>query len=128
MAQRLVRKLCPSCKKEVAVEGASQQEIEEAVLSIEDKSLIPLARAKMFVAVGCDKCNNTGYKGRVGIYEAILSDKKIEDAVEMNPSEREIWIAAQGQGILTMKQDGVLKILSGITSLDELKRVISITD
>jgi type IV pilus assembly protein PilB len=82
----------------------------------------------MFVAVGCDKCNNTGYKGRVGIYEAILSDKKIEDAVEMNPSEREIWIAAQGQGILTMKQDGVLKILSGITSLDELKRVISITD
>jgi type IV pilus assembly protein PilB len=128
MAQRLVRKLCPACKKEVPIEGSDQQEIEGAVATIEDKSLIPPARGKMFVAVGCDKCNKTGYKGRVGIYEAILSDKKIEDAVEMNPSEREIWLAAQGQGILTMKQDGVLKILSGVTSLDELKRVITLTD
>lgn len=128
MAQRLVRKLCPVCKKEVIVEGADQKEIEDTVATIEDKSLIPIERTKMFSAVGCDKCNKTGYKGRVGIYEAILSDKKIEDAVEMNPSEREIWLAAQGQGILTMKQDGVLKILSGITSLDELRRVISLTD
>ncbi|OHA17363.1 MAG: hypothetical protein A3C79_02850 [Candidatus Taylorbacteria bacterium RIFCSPHIGHO2_02_FULL_45_28] len=128
MAQRLVRKLCSVCKKEIPVEGSDRKEIEDTVVTIEDKSLIPAERAKMFVAMGCDKCNNTGYKGRVGIYEAILSDKKIEDAVEMNPSEREIWIAAQGQGILTMKQDGVLKILSGITSLDELRRVISLTD
>lgn len=128
MAQRLVRKLCPFCKKESVVEGADQKEIEDTISSIEDKSLIPAERNKVFVSTGCEKCNNTGYKGRVGIYEAILSDKKIEDAVEMNPSEREIWIAAQGQGILTMKQDGVLKILSGITSLDELRRVISLTD
>ncbi len=64
----------------------------------------------------------------MGIYEAILIDDKIENAVEMNPSEREIWAAAQGQGILTMKQDGVLKILQGLTSLEELGRVISITD
>ncbi len=128
MAQRLVRKLCDSCKKEVAISGADQKEIEDALATIEDKSIVPVERTKMFTAVGCEKCNNTGFKGRVGIYEAILSDKKIEDAVEMNPSEREIWIAAQGQGILTMKQDGVLKILAGITSLEELKRVISITD
>ncbi len=128
MAQRLVRKLCPACKKEVVLEGSDQQEIEGTIATIEDKSLIPTTRNKIFVAVGCEKCNMTGYKGRVGIYEAILSDKKIEDAVEMNPSEREIWLAAQGQGILTMKQDGVLKILSGTTSLDELKRVITLTD
>ena len=55
-------------------------------------------------------------------------DQKVENAVEMNPSEREIWAAAKGQGILTMKQDGVLKILKGITSLDELKRVITLED
>lgn len=128
MAQRLVRKLCPSCKKEAVIAGDDQKEIEGVVAAIEDKSVIPAERTKMFTAVGCEKCNNTGYKGRVGIYEAILSDKKIEDAVEMNPSEREIWIAAQGQGILTMKQDGVLKILSGVTSIDELRRVITITD
>ena len=128
MAQRLVRKLCVSCKKEVVLEGAAQQEIETMLATIEDKSLIPAERSKIWQPVGCDKCNKTGYKGRVGIYEAILTDKKIEDAVELNPSEREIWAAAQGQGLLTMKQDGVLKILSGVTSLEELERVISITD
>lgn len=128
MAQRLVRKLCESCKKEMAVGGDDQREIEETINTIQDKALVPVERSKMFVAGGCEKCNNTGYKGRVGIYEAILTNKKIEDAVEMNPSEREIWVAAQDQGILTMKQDGVLKILSGVTSLDELRRVISLTD
>ena len=128
MAQRLVRKLCESCKKEVVVEGDIQQELETTIAGIEDKTLIPAERSKIWTAVGCDKCNKTGFKGRVGIYEAILTDEKIENAVEMNPSEREIWAAAKGQGLLTMKQDGVLKILAGMTSIEELERVISLTD
>ncbi|MEK7641978.1 MAG: type II/IV secretion system protein [Patescibacteria group bacterium] len=128
MAQRLVRKLCEFCKKEVPVEGEVQQNIETTLQGVEDKSLIPADRTKMWVAVGCEKCNKTGYKGRIGIYEAILTDKKIEDAVEMNPSEREIWAAAQGQGLLTMRQDGTLKILQGVTSMSELERVIALTD
>lgn len=128
MAQRLVRVLCPSCKKEIPIEGENQKEIETTLAEIEDKSIIPAERAKMWSAVGCEKCNNTGYKGRVGIYEAILTDEKIENAVEMNPSEREIWIAAKGQAILTMKQDGILKVLGGITSIEELERVISLID
>ncbi len=128
MAQRLVRVLCTFCKKEIIIEGENQKEIETTITGIEDKSVIPSDRTKMWSAVGCEKCNSTGYKGRVGIYEAIITDKKIEDAVEMNPSEREIWIAAQGQGILTMKQDGILKVLSGMTSIEELERVISLTD
>lgn len=128
MAQRLVRKLCEFCKKEMPIDGDVQQNIETTVQTIEDKSLIPADRSKMWVSVGCDKCNGTGYKGRVGIYEAILTNKKIEDAVEMNPSEREIWAAAAGQGILTMRQDGTLKILRGVTSMSELERVIALTD
>ncbi len=128
MAQRLVRKLCEFCKKEVAIEGDILKEIETVINDIEDKALIPTSRSKMWTAVGCDKCNNTGYKGRIGIYEAILTNSAIENAVELNPSEREIWAAAKGQGILTMKQDGVLKILSGVTSMDELERVISVED
>jgi type IV pilus assembly protein PilB len=82
----------------------------------------------MWVSVGCEKCHNTGYKGRIGIYEAIRTNGVIETAIENNPSEREIWNAAKGQGILTMKQDGVLKVLSGTTSFEELQRVISIKD
>ncbi len=128
MAQRLVRKLCEFCKKEVVVEENYRKEIEDTVAGIEDKSLVPTERTKMWTAVGCEKCNKTGFKGRIGIYEAILSDEKIENAVEINPSEREIWAAAKGQGILTMKQDGVLKVLKGITSVEELERVITISD
>ncbi len=128
MAQRLTRKLCEFCKKETPVEGDVQKEIETVINTIEDKTLVPTERSKMWVAVGCEKCNKTGYKGRIGIYEAVLTDEKVENAVESNPSEREIWAAAKGQGILTMKQDGVLKILKGITSLSELERVIAIED
>ena len=128
MAQRLARRLCKFCKKETVLEGKAKSDIEEAVNSIEDKALIPPERGKMWIAVGCDKCNMTGYKGRIGIYEAIRTDSKIENTVEMNPSEREIWEAAKGQGILTMKQDGVLKVLEGITSLQELERVIALQD
>ncbi|MDE2038339.1 MAG: Flp pilus assembly complex ATPase component TadA [Patescibacteria group bacterium] len=128
MAQRLVRRLCPFCKKEAAVGGEAGAEIEATIASIEDKSLVPAERAKMWSAVGCDKCNKTGYKGRIGIYEAILMTEAVEKAVQSGSSDHEIWDAAKGQGLLTMKQDGVLKVLAGMTSFDELQRVISITD
>lgn len=128
MAQRLARKLCVHCKKEIVVEGETEKEIETIINEIEDKSLIPKDRSKIWEAVGCEKCNMTGYKGRIGVYEAILTDQKIESAIEMNPSEREIWAAAKGQGILTMKQDGIIKALQGITSIAELERVIALQD
>ena len=128
MAQRLVRKLCPFCKKEVAIEGQAVNEISHTLEGIEDRSLVPSNTSKMWVSVGCDKCNNTGSKGRVGIYEAILMNPNVEKAVQSGASDREIWASAHGQGLLTMKQDGVLKVLDGTTSLEELQRVISITD
>ena len=128
MAQRLVRKLCNECKKETALEGDAQNEIETTLQSIEDKSLMPEQRSKMWLPVGCDKCNKTGYKGRLGIYEAILMDLEVEKAVQSSATDREIWQVAKKQGLLTMKQDGVIKVLAGITSLEELERVINLTD
>jgi type IV pilus assembly protein PilB len=128
MAQRLARRLCQFCKKEIVIEGDVQQAIETVVNDIEDKALVPKDRSKMWGPAGCEKCNMTGYKGRIGIYEAVMTNEKIEDAVERNPSEREIWAAAKGQGLLTMKLDGILKILQGVTSLAELERVIALTD
>ncbi len=128
IAQRLLRKLCPDCKKEVPVEGEAKIKIQENLDAIVDKSLLPPSSDKMWISVGCAKCNQTGYKGRIGIFEAIIMDPEIEKAVENNSSDREIWEIAKKQGILTLKQDGVLKILKGVTSFDELERVISIRD
>lgn len=125
LAQRLLRKLCPACKKQVPIDEKRKTFVDSILASITDKQDVPNTTV-MWTAVGCDKCNNTGYKGRIGIYEAILTDEAIEKIVNENPSEREIAAAAIPQGIYTMKQDGVIKTLQGITSLDELERVIDL--
>ncbi len=128
MAQRLVRKLCPFCRREDKPNEHESSEITATIAAIEDRTLVPENQTKLWRPVGCDRCNHTGYKGRIGIYEAILMNENIEKAVSMSASDREIWQAAKGQGLLTMKQDGVIKVLSGITSMEELERVISLTD
>jgi type IV pilus assembly protein PilB len=127
MAQRLLRKLCPFCKKERAPDEHEKKIIDETLLSIDDKTYLEgIQTEKIFEAVGCEKCNNTGYKGRIAIVEAILSTKDIEEAIVNNASDREIKLAARPQNILDMKQDGILKILKGISSIDELGRVIDL--
>jgi len=127
MAQRLVRKLCDKCKeKQPALEAeatAVKKVIETFPLNREKPDI-----AEIFVwkAKGCKFCNNLGYKGRIGIYEAILIDEEVEPLILLNPTETEILKKSEKQGILNMKQDGVLKVLDGITSLDELQRVIEL--
>ena len=68
-----------------------------------------------------------GGKGRFGIFEAVVMDEKVEMLIKSSASEREIEDAAAGQGILNMTQDGILKVLRGITSLEELERVVELT-
>lgn len=123
LAQRLVRKLCEHCKKESEIAGDDKVLIDKITASMQDKSSLPAVH-KMWVSAGCEQCNNTGYKGRTGIYEGILIDSKIEEIVVNYPSDKEIKEASAHQGIIDMHQDGVIKVLLGITSLDEIKRVI----
>jgi type IV pilus assembly protein PilB len=125
LAQRLVRKLCTVCRKEIALEGKEKEIVTRIVSTIHTIDKIPQTE-KCFVPVGCPACNNTGYKGRIGIFEAILADAAIEEIVNMNPSEREIKKAALPQGILDMLQDGIIKVLQGVTSIEELRRVIDL--
>lgn len=125
MAQRLTRKLCEKCKKQVAINDVDKKLIQKNLATIQDKSAIP-QQEMIWQPVGCSVCNNTGYKGRIGIFEAIRMDQSIEQVLRTNPSEREIWKAAQPQGIFTMQQDGVIKVLQGVTSLEELERVIDL--
>lgn len=128
LAQRLLRCLCKFCKKEVPLEGETRKKIEEIVATIVDKNEAPKVPANIFDAVGCEKCNNTGYKGRIGIYEGMKLTDDVNKTIEYNSSEEEIAKAAASQGILTMTQDGIIKIIKGITTLSELERVISIED
>jgi len=81
---------------------------------------------KIYDAGGCEKCNNTGYRGRLGIFEAIHNDAKIEAIIPNNPSEREIKRIADDQGYLDMREDGILKILKGITSYSEVASVVDL--
>lgn len=134
LAQRLVRVLCPSCKKQLPLDPENAALVAKTVASIADASYRDALTkdgidvAKHWVPVGCGKCNMTGYKGRIGIYEGILRSEAVENAVIGNPSEREIKKAALAQGLLDMRQDGVLKMLRSVTSLDELSRVIDLFD
>lgn len=126
LAQRLVRKLCPHCKQKVEMTAEEKTKIDSILNSITDKNEIPAERASRFKPVGCEKCHMTGYIGRIGIYEGILTDENINKAIEYSTSEADIQKAASTQGILTMSQDGIIKVLSGTTSLEELERVIDL--
>ena len=127
MAQRLVRKVCSFCKKQIPLDGRDKQVIDRIVESIADKTYLEgLDRNHTWKGEGCEKCNFSGYKGRLGVYEAITMTEEIEKIVKENPSEREIKKASANQNLLDLKQDGVVKILQGITTLEELERIVDV--
>ena len=135
IAQRLVRKLCVFCKKEkTPIEEESKiiksiiDGMKEEAKDPSNHNINPDAPFKLFVPVGCEKCNSTGYNGRIGIFEAIKTDEAIEKIIPENPSEREIKKVASKQGILSMRQDGIVKILNGITSFEEVQSVVDLLE
>ena len=127
LAQRLVRVLCSECKKEVVPTAAEKEKIDRILKTIKIPEYAQMKSEKIWQAVGCAVCHDLGFKGRIGICEGILMNNEIEKVVRENPSEREIAAAAEDQGLLNMQQDGVVKVLKGVTTLDELERVIDLT-
>jgi type IV pilus assembly protein PilB len=127
MAQRLVRILCKDCKKQDKPTSEELRTINAIVESFPKNIKKPsLNNISVWRAVGCLKCRTTGYKGRAGIFEAILINDEMERLILETPSEVEIKKAAAKQGILNMQQDGILKVLEGKTSLEELGRIIEL--
>ncbi len=131
IAQRLVRKLCVICKKEKIPTDEEMSILkkisENAKAHNKDFSKYGVtitSETKIYEAVGCVKCNNTGYHGRFGIFETIHNDEKIEKIIPNNPSEREIKAIAAEQGYLDMREDGIIKILKGLTSYKEVSSVV----
>jgi len=134
IAQRLVRKICPNCIQSFNLEPSIIKDIEEQY-SI-DNLLKTLEREKIIVdskkglksllfyrGKGCKRCNNTGYKGRIGIYETLENTDEISKLILTKASASEIKKQAVAQGMLTMVEDGFIKAKNGITTLEEVMRV-----
>ncbi len=128
MAQRLVRTLCKVCKIERDQNEKEMAVIKQVMAGVVDRTLVPENRLKVWDAKpdGCPECHNRGYKGRIGVFEAIFMDSILEAVLRDKPSEREITTATRPQGIPSMLEDGVIKVLRGLTSLDELSRVVDL--
>jgi len=125
IGQRLVRKICQKCKTEDTVEPERMEEIKKILGSISPASNEPipdLNNLKFYKGSGCEICNKTGYKGRIGIYEVMLMDESVRASLSEKISEYEAEKLALTQGMVTMAQDGLLKALDGITDVSEIFR------
>lgn len=124
IAQRLLRKLCAYCRKKVkpSPEVLSAMEAELARIPAEARKEydIPSTVDYVYEPVGCKRCNQIGYSGRVGIYEMLEMTKEMGEVINKEPTGMAIEAQARKQGMVTMKQDGILKVLEGATSFEEV--------
>ena len=123
IAQRLVRKLCDHCKEEYfpTYEEASQ------ILADEDE-IQKLIKTPIYRAIGCNKCEFTGYKGRLGVYEIMQINKEIKRLIAMGAHDLEIEDAAVKNGMKTLNQSCMNHILHGLTTIDEFVRVLGVVN
>ena len=125
IGQRLVRRLCPHCKQETKLTETDQQEITEIIKTINPslKEIIP-KNPKYFKAVGCKECSSIGYKGRIGIYEVITNTPQMQKLIQQPEiTNSEIEEIAVKDGSVLLLQDGILKVMEGETTVEEVFRV-----
>jgi type IV pilus assembly protein PilB len=120
VAQRLVRVVCAKCKQAYT---PPESVLRDAGITPKMAESATFARGK-----GCGNCNKSGYRGRIGIYELMLITAKIREAIFENRSSQDIRKIATSQGMKTLYQDGILKVLKGITTLEEVYRVTKRTE
>lgn len=126
IGQRLVRKICEKCKKEVQLDSERIEKIKTLLRDIPSSAEIKIDfnNLKFYQGEGCPACQGLGYYGRIGIYEVLRVNAEVEKAILGGDlSEYKVRELSQGQGMITMVQDGLLKALDGITSVEEVFRV-----
>ncbi|MFH1946539.1 MAG: GspE/PulE family protein [Candidatus Magasanikbacteria bacterium] len=127
IGQRLVRRVCEKCKKTVQLDESQKKEVDAIIEKMPEKKREEIKERELvfYKGDGCEACGGIGYKGRVGIYEILLMTPEIEQMVLSGKvAEHDIEQSAIESGMVTMVQDGILKALDGMTSLDEVFRVI----
>ena len=125
IAQRLVGKLCPQCKKKKKVTKEVKEIFDEELATLPEsiKKDVDMSFSEVYGAVGCKKCNGRGYKGRIGLFEILEMTDQLAEIVVKELTEEKIWKEAKRQEMITIKQDGILKIIKGLTSVEEVLRV-----
>jgi type IV pilus assembly protein PilB len=117
IAQRLIRKLCERCKQPVEIEHEILEGME-----------FPFARApeelRFHKAAGCNRCGGSGYRGRTGIYELMVVSEEIRKLILMRASADEISQVAVSQGMVRLRDDGLLKAADGITTIEEALKTL----
>lgn len=136
MAQRLVRKICPYCKKEFKLDKAAASELgkvfdvkklstlfKENITGKDSESSNDLEKVVFYTGAGCHRCGQSGYKGRMGIYEILEIDEELIKMINSHGTADEIKIYARQKGMITMLEDGLIKAKTGITTISEVLRV-----
>jgi type IV pilus assembly protein PilB len=113
VAQRLARKLCNHCKRRSVI----------PVQALAEAGIRAAAELEAYEPVGCGRCNQSGYKGRVGLYSVMAMSERIKEMAVANAPEAEIGTAAREEGMCTLREDGIEKVRGGLTSLEEVLRV-----
>lgn len=129
LAQRLVRRVCQKCKKRIIPDPKIREIILESMinLSAHNKRRAEFAGSEFYIwrGEGCINCGGTGYSGRIGLFEILKMTKGLNKVILSQPNEEEILREAKQQGMLTMRQDGILKAMDGLTTIEE---VIGVTE
>ena len=125
VGQRLARKICEDCKEEIQIAEAEKKKIEAEIEKMpeREKTEIKGKELKFFHGKGCKNCNDSGYKGRIGLYEVLSISENIKDMILNKKPSSEIQEEAVRAGMVTMLQDGILKVSDGVTTVEEIWRV-----
>ena len=125
IAQRLARKICPDCKKEVTIPAATLKKVKEKISSIPVKYLdgVDIDKLKFFKGEGCAHCGNLGYQGRVAVAEMIKVTPEIRELINQGGNASAIEKALPKQDFINLIQDGLLKVVSGVTTVEEVMRI-----
>lgn len=124
IAQRLVRKICSACRAEFQLPEQYKSEIEAAIASLQEKGITVPQDMKVYTGKGCDVCSKTTFEGRTVIAEVLNVTDAIRDGILKGAPVTDLLAIAEKEGFLTMKEDAVLKVLTGVTTIEEAWRAL----
>ena len=129
IAQRLVRRLCEFCREPFQINQEFKNRVEKFLDKLPERiNKESFKDFRIFKAKGCGQCNYLGYRGRIGIFEILTITDKMKDLISQEPIETEIKKLAIEEGMVTLNQDGALKVLRGITTQEEVERVAGVIE